>query len=562
MAWRSDAADVDEFADFVRARQHDLRRAAYLLCGDERRGDDAVERAFADLALHWDRIRDEKPDIEVRRSLYRPGARLTGPRASEPRQASGDASRVLAELQALGHKDRAVAILRRYEERTEAETAEILGVSIPTVRHHEKPVSPDALQDTAAEVDEKDFVDRAIRRAAHRRTRGRRTTVAVAASAALAIAALTLIDTESTDRVSLPLPAPSSMQSLLPGWDSREFTLDGALAQVGPHPEQVAALPRIDDLARSQLALPEVLGFGPDTRITTIGELGNSSAPVRAVLLRHTAGTLHPVLVRPTLSDPFVAVDTLQLVPNLDEAGRTSDPLEVTAIADDRRRVMFIQPGKVHVLDAFSGVVRTMPVKDRYLEGGGWVGSSIIVWSRTQVWRVSPETGAVNRLAQGAHPGPHEVQVRGSESMRILSFGPDGANTGTLPGLDVLAKVWGTTFTSPSSRVATGGFLGQSTALKANRRYPERLFQGVFTVDPERPSTARLLLAPNSEGLAVGCCDVLGWVYRDHVLVRWHGTALLVWDTVTGVIHRVATLPSLQDDPVPGSAAASVAIAP
>ena len=46
-----------DFAAYVRARQHVLLRAAYLVCGDAHRAEDLLQQAFEKLALRWDTIR-------------------------------------------------------------------------------------------------------------------------------------------------------------------------------------------------------------------------------------------------------------------------------------------------------------------------------------------------------------------------------------------------------------------------------------------------------------------------------------------------------------------------
>ena len=65
-------SEVDEdFARYVAARQHRFLRAAFLVCGDRDRAEDAVETAFARLAPRWTRVRAEDPDAYVRSHLYR-----------------------------------------------------------------------------------------------------------------------------------------------------------------------------------------------------------------------------------------------------------------------------------------------------------------------------------------------------------------------------------------------------------------------------------------------------------------------------------------------------------
>lgn len=141
--------DVDEeFARYVRARQHRLLRAAYLVCGDAHLAEDLLQGALSKLATRWDKLRTENPDAYVRRILYRDAVsswRRTRreslsslplidvpvhDRASQTGQRI-DLDRALAELTP---KQRAVVVLRFFEDRSEAEAAEVLGVSVGTVK--------------------------------------------------------------------------------------------------------------------------------------------------------------------------------------------------------------------------------------------------------------------------------------------------------------------------------------------------------------------------------------------------------------------------------------------
>lgn len=140
----------DEFATYVRARQHDLLRAAYLVSGDAHRAEDLLQMAFEKLALRWDTVRHGQPDAYVRRILYRDAIsvwrRTRRERLSaEPPEPAGveglgpertvddrvDLHRALA---CLTLKQRAVVVLRFFEDRSEAETADILGVTVGTVK--------------------------------------------------------------------------------------------------------------------------------------------------------------------------------------------------------------------------------------------------------------------------------------------------------------------------------------------------------------------------------------------------------------------------------------------
>ncbi|MEO6411571.1 MAG: SigE family RNA polymerase sigma factor [Pedococcus sp.] len=138
----------DEFARYVRARQHRLLRAAYLVCGDAHLAEDLLQGALTKLATRWDKIRHENPDAYVRRILYRDAVSswrktrreslsslplLEVPVHDRTSQTSQrvDLERALAELTP---KQRAVVVLRFFEDRSEIEAAEALGVSVGTVK--------------------------------------------------------------------------------------------------------------------------------------------------------------------------------------------------------------------------------------------------------------------------------------------------------------------------------------------------------------------------------------------------------------------------------------------
>jgi RNA polymerase sigma-70 factor (sigma-E family) len=149
--------EVDEdFARYVRARQHTLLRAAYLVCGDAHLAEDLLQQAFAKLATRWERLRGENPDAYVRRILYHDaisswrrtrrehvlefvpegGADDWGAGGLRVDESAAVAERLDLEraLATLTPKQRAVVVLRYFEDRTEADTAEVLGVSVGTVK--------------------------------------------------------------------------------------------------------------------------------------------------------------------------------------------------------------------------------------------------------------------------------------------------------------------------------------------------------------------------------------------------------------------------------------------
>ncbi|NUR06158.1 MAG: SigE family RNA polymerase sigma factor [Nocardioidaceae bacterium] len=139
----------EEFAAYMAARQPSLLRTAYLLAGDRHTAEDLVQTTFAKLYLSWDKVqRREVVDGYVRRILVnehtsmwrRPWKRREVSTEALPEQQrhdrtdEGEASAVWEFVQTLPRKQRAVIVLRYYEDLSEAEIADVLGVSVGTVK--------------------------------------------------------------------------------------------------------------------------------------------------------------------------------------------------------------------------------------------------------------------------------------------------------------------------------------------------------------------------------------------------------------------------------------------
>jgi RNA polymerase sigma-70 factor (sigma-E family) len=134
------------FDDFVRARHQALLRFAHVLCGDAHLSADLVQDALERTGLRWRRLRDpDDPEGYVRRTIVtqylnrRRRSRREQPVAEMPdRAASQDSSgtdAVIRQLLAsLPRQQRAVLVLRFYEDLTEAAIAELLGCSLGTVK--------------------------------------------------------------------------------------------------------------------------------------------------------------------------------------------------------------------------------------------------------------------------------------------------------------------------------------------------------------------------------------------------------------------------------------------
>ena len=146
-----DGADAEAFRGFVLARGQSLVRAGYVLTGDQQLAEDLVQQALEKAARHWHRIEPGAAEAYVRRTMYRDqvsrwrrrrvAETLTG-LVPEPRRAGDDrtadqvAERVALKeaLARLGPRQRAVLVLRFYEDLTEREVAELLGIGVGTVK--------------------------------------------------------------------------------------------------------------------------------------------------------------------------------------------------------------------------------------------------------------------------------------------------------------------------------------------------------------------------------------------------------------------------------------------
>ncbi len=139
-----------DFTEYLAARQAALLRTAYLLCGDLHQAEDVLQTALAKLYLSWDKVRDHGSlDSYARRivvnemnSLWRrPWHRreratdqLPDTGVHHDTYDDGRSAAIWAAVRSLPPRARSVVVLRYYEQLTEAETAQTLGVSVGTVK--------------------------------------------------------------------------------------------------------------------------------------------------------------------------------------------------------------------------------------------------------------------------------------------------------------------------------------------------------------------------------------------------------------------------------------------
>jgi RNA polymerase sigma-70 factor (sigma-E family) len=139
-------AGVDEF---IRLRAPALFRYCLFLTGDEHEAADLLQDSLIRAGLHWSKVRAaDNPDAYVRTIVVRTHLNslrrwrrervvatlpdVAGAPVDLP-FADGDAD-VWQALRELAPRQRAVVVLRFYEQMTEAEIAEALGITIGTVK--------------------------------------------------------------------------------------------------------------------------------------------------------------------------------------------------------------------------------------------------------------------------------------------------------------------------------------------------------------------------------------------------------------------------------------------
>ncbi len=145
-----DAARLDaDFREFVRSRGRALLRSAYLLTGNLADAEDLVQSALAKTFQAWNRIEDRKAlDGYVRRAIvnthiswWRRRRVDEYPTDEIPDQPAADTSgnselhdTLQRAIDRLPQRMRAAVVLRYFEDMTEAEVADVLGVSQGTVK--------------------------------------------------------------------------------------------------------------------------------------------------------------------------------------------------------------------------------------------------------------------------------------------------------------------------------------------------------------------------------------------------------------------------------------------
>jgi RNA polymerase sigma-70 factor (sigma-E family) len=152
-----------EFTEFVAARSTQLYRSAYLLAGSPDRAEDLVQTALTQAYAAWWRVRRADDPVAyvhgvlIKAFLSERRRRSSGelPVADTPEQAvhppdPADRLALMTALAALTSLDRAVVVLRFWEDRSVAQTATALDLTEAAVKNR----SLRALRARRAHIDE------------------------------------------------------------------------------------------------------------------------------------------------------------------------------------------------------------------------------------------------------------------------------------------------------------------------------------------------------------------------------------------------------------------------
>lgn len=145
-----ETSGVPTFEEYVAARSRALWRSAWLLTGDRHKAEDLVQTALMKCWRRWDRIDAAAVDAYVRRTMLTTytdwwrrrwnGEVPTGALPDRPTGHLGSGhdpgvrQDVLVALAALPRGQRAVVVLRFFDDLSEAQTAAALGISAGTVK--------------------------------------------------------------------------------------------------------------------------------------------------------------------------------------------------------------------------------------------------------------------------------------------------------------------------------------------------------------------------------------------------------------------------------------------
>ncbi|KQU70818.1 SigE family RNA polymerase sigma factor [Phycicoccus sp. Root101] len=137
--------DDEEFVDFVRGASPRLLKTVWFICGDPVQAEELVQAALERVYVRWARISEGDPlaytrrillnlHIDDRRRSKRETVVEAMPESSTRDSGPEDADHVVRLLGRLPLRERQVVVMRHYAGLPEVEVAELLGISLGSVK--------------------------------------------------------------------------------------------------------------------------------------------------------------------------------------------------------------------------------------------------------------------------------------------------------------------------------------------------------------------------------------------------------------------------------------------
>jgi hypothetical protein len=402
----------------------------------------------------------------------------------------------------------------------------------------------DLLELASDDLAEVDLARSAWDRAHEERRAVRRRVVLGAAAAAAAGAVVTVAVRDGGADGSVPAePAPTDPATL------PTARVGGVTVDLAPDPDAEPLLPRYVDA--EALALGRRIGFddagplpklGPDTGLTS------NDASVRAVLLAWSPGaeTMVPVLHTPRGGDgrEYLVCSGVHLVRADPTQTGQGMVLDSRSIRDDRRAVVFPQPGEVVVLDARTGTAERIPVPDQGLFRAGWAkdGTTVVATGAKGSWLVDTALRTVTRATGPVGPGWVDLVTTDDGVTSLRTFAGSGHLTGSRPLRGPLIDVSDQTVGNTEGWASAHTYLGQTYAGAIARS------QGLLAVQGDIRPTPRILAATRTPSVPKGAYRPLVWGPRDVVVLESRSfpglsqspsLRLLAWDVIGGGLSLV-----------------------
>lgn len=379
------------------------------------------------------------------------------------------------------------------------------------------------------------------------RAEGRAVRRRVLLGAGAAAAAAAVVTVVVRDR--LPAPTvPAEDASTPPG---RLATADvgGVAVFLAPEPGEETLLERYVDA--EALALGDWIAFEdarPLPKLAPGTGLTSNDASVRAVLLAwsHDADGLVPVLHTPRVGGGpqhlvCTAVPLVRADPTETGQGMLLGP---RTIRDDRRAVVFPQPGEVVVLDARDGTADRIPVPDTGLHRAGWSKDdrTVLATGDKGSWVIDTAARTVRPAVGPVGPDWVDLITADDGVTSLRSFSGSGQLTGTRPLRGPDLSVSGESVANTEGWAAAHASLGQTYGGALSRS------QGLIAVQGDLRPTPRVLAATRTPGVPKGAYRPLVWGPRDVIVFEsrsFQGVTesptlrLLAWDVIAGTLFRV-----------------------